>query len=433
MEPKTLKSSRWRIPELILLSLALLSLVYAVVTAPGRGIDLGFFQTGAREWVDGVFQIGEGVIGVYTPFLLPLLSPITLLSFETLVVVWIVLNIAATMLSLHFVIKLWGKQWPIKARLLLAAFFVAFAPFRVTLRNGQISLMVMTLLLGALLARKRNKNFLAGALLGLSLCKYTLTFPFLLYFFWKREWKVVSTAVLVPLALLEVFALRLGLSLFQVIGQYLSLASSILVSGLSGRTGTTEIKLLFLDLSGNQTFAAVITLVFSIAALICMGIVFYRRPRWEMAHFAALALFSLWSIYHRAYDSVLCLLPAALLVDFLVQKRFVAFSRFWLAALGLLIVSIPGVLVDRLKMSPADLANNPLLFLGLHIERLLVLGMFWSLMFLMWKAGKIRGQRSEVRGQKSEVRAVSGGTGERGAEVILHPRSLTPLPLSSDP
>jgi hypothetical protein len=152
-----------------------------------------------------------------------------------------------------------------------------------------------------------------------------------------------------------------------------------------------------------------------------------------MGHFAALALFSLWSIYHRTYDSVLCLLPAALLVDFLVHKRFVAFSRFWLAAFGLLIVSIPGVLVDRLKMSPADLANNPLLFLGLHIERLLVLGMFWSLMFLMWKAGKIRGQKSEVRSQRSEVRAVSGGTGERGAEVILHPRSLTPLPLSSDP
>ncbi|PYT06170.1 MAG: hypothetical protein DMF60_09885, partial [Acidobacteria bacterium] len=154
-------------------------------------------------------------------------------------------------------------------------------------------------MLGALLARKRNKNFLAGALLGLSLCKYTLTFPFFLYFIWRREWRVVSTALLVPLALMEVFALRLGLSLFQVISQYSSLASQLLVSGLPGRTGTTEIKLLFLELSGNESFAATITLAFSIAALICMGIVFYRRPRWELAHFAALALFGLWSIYHR--------------------------------------------------------------------------------------------------------------------------------------
>jgi Glycosyltransferase family 87 len=386
LQQKTTGLSRWTIPELALLSLALISLVYAVVTAPGKGIDLGFFQTGAREWVDGVFRIGEGVIGVYTPFLLPLFSPIALLSFETLVVVWIVLNIAATMLSLHFVIKLWGKQWPIKTRLLLAAFFIALAPFRVTLRNGQIGLMVMALLLGALLARKRNKSFLAGALLGLSLCKYTLTFPFFLYFLWKREWKVVSTAILVPLALTEVFALRLGLSLFQVIVQYLGLASQILVSGLPGRTGTTEIRLLFLELSGNQTFAVVISLVLSIAALICLGIVFARKPRWEMAHFAALALFSLWSVYHRTYDSVLCLLPAALMVDFLIHKRFITFSRFWLAGLGLLIISIPGVLVDGLKMSAGDPSGNPVLMLGLHIERLLVFGMFWSLLFVMWKA-----------------------------------------------
>src|SRR5437016_2826309 len=143
------------------------------------------------------------------------------------------------MLSQHFVVKLWGSDWLTRTRLLLAAFFIAFAPFRVTLRNGQICLMVMALLLGALLARRRKKNFLAGALLGLSLCKYTLTFPFFLYFVWKREWKVVSTAILVPLALTEVFALRLGLSLFQVISQYLSLASQILYSGLPGRTGTT--------------------------------------------------------------------------------------------------------------------------------------------------------------------------------------------------
>ena len=385
LQQKTAGLSPWTIPELTLLSLALLSLVYAVVTAPGKGIDLGFFQTGAREWVDGVFQIGEGVIGVYTPFLLPLFSPIGFLSFETLIVVWLVLNIAATMLSLHFVIKLWGKQWPIKTRLLLAAFFIAFAPFRVTLRNGQIGLMVMALLLGALLARRRKKNFLAGALLGLSLCKYTLTIPFFLYFVWKREWKVVSTAILVPLALTEVFALRLGLSLFQVISQYLRLSSRILVSGLPGRTGTTEIRLLFLDLSGNETFAIVVNLVLSIAALICMGVVFARKSRWEMAHFAAVALFSLWSVYHRTYDSVFCLLPAALMVDFLVHKRFVTFSRFWLAGLGLLIVSIPGVLVDRLQMSAGGLSGNPLLMLGLHIERLLVFGMFWSLLFIMWK------------------------------------------------
>ena len=369
-----------------LFGLASASLIYAVVTAPRVGIDLRFFQTGAREWADGVFEIGAGVVGVYTPFLLPMLSPIAYLSYDTLTYAWLALNIASAAIVLICVNKLWGQQWPAKTRVVLAAFFIALAPFRVTLRNGQISLMVMALLLGALLARKRNKNYLAGALLGLSLCKYTLTLPFFLYFAGKREWKLVSAAVLVPLALTEIFALRLGLSLLQVISQYFGLAGQILYSGLPGRTGTTEIKLLFLDLSGgNELVAAVVTLSLSTIALASMAIMFYRKPRWEAAHFAALALFSLWSVYHRTYDSVFCLIAAALLTDFLVNKRFVTFSRFWLGALGLLIISVPGLLVDRLKLDPEKFAGNPLFGLGLHIERLLVFGMFWSVLFLMWK------------------------------------------------
>lgn len=371
----------------VLYALALTSLAYAVVTAPKVGIDLRFFQTGAREWADGVFQIGAGVVGVYTPFLLPMLSPIAYVPFDTLSVLWLALNIGSAVLSLHFVNKLWGERWPLRARLVLAAFLIASAPFRVTLRNGQISLMVMALLLGALFARKKNKNFLAGALLGLSLCKYTLTLPFFLYFGYKREWKLVSTAVLVPMALTEVFAWRLGLSLFQVIEKYIPLASQILFSGLPGRTGTTEIKLLFLDLSaGNEWFAEILALLLSTTALACMAIMFFRKPRWETAHFSALALFSLWSVYHRTYDSVLCLIPAAMLTEFLIKKRFVAFSRFWLGALGLLVISIPGLLVDRLKLDPAMFARNPFFLLGLHIERILVFGLFWSVLFLMWKS-----------------------------------------------
>jgi hypothetical protein len=378
---------RQRLPVYGLLMIASASLIYAVVTAPRVGIDLMFFQTGAREWVDGVFQIGKGVIGVYTPFLLPLFSPIALLSFDTLVLVWIAVNLAATALSLYFVKELWGRHWQFKTRLILAAFFLAFAPFRVTMRNGQISLIVLALLLGALVARRRNRNFWAGSLLGLSLCKYTLTIPFFLYFLWKRDWKVVSTAVLLPLALTELFALRLGLGLFQVIRQYSGLAAEILFSGLPNRTGTTEIRLLFLDLSGgNESFAAIAGLSVSVAALICMLIVFAKKPRWELAHIAVLSLFSLWSVYHRTYDSVFCLVPAALFVDFLVRERFVRFSKFWLAALGLLIVSVPGVLVDRLQLNASVPARNPLFLAGVHIERLLVFGMFWSLLFVIWKA-----------------------------------------------
>src|SRR5947207_6009491 len=86
---------RRRLPIYVLLVMALASLIYAVVTAPKVGIDLRFFQTGAREWADGVFEIGAGVVGVYTPFLLPMLYPIAYLSYDTLAIAWLVLNIVS--------------------------------------------------------------------------------------------------------------------------------------------------------------------------------------------------------------------------------------------------------------------------------------------------------------------------------------------------
>jgi Glycosyltransferase family 87 len=394
-----------RIAEFLLLSLALLSLTYAVFTAPGKGIDVTFLQTGARDCVDGVYKIGAGPISAYPPFLLPLLSPIALLSNQSLIVLWLTLNLFATGLIFYFANQLWAKDWPIDAQISLAAFFIAWAPFRVTLRNGQISLMVLGLLLGALLARKRGKNLLAGALLGLSLCKYSLTFPFPLYFAARREWKVVSTAVLIPAALMQLFAWRLGLSLIDAVGQYVAVVRKDFVSSETVFVGTSEIKPLLLSLTGgNESLSATLAITISLAALICMVLAFRRAPRFELAHFSALALFALWSVYHKTYDSVLCLLPAALCAALLIHRKFVTFSRFWLIALGLLIVSIPGILLERLKIDSNAISSNPLLLFGVHSERLLVFGMFWSVMFVIWKAADHCATNSAVISSSSSGR-----------------------------
>jgi hypothetical protein len=117
----------------------------------------------------------------------------------------------------------------------------------------------------------------------------------------------------------------------------------------------------------------------------------------------------LWSVYHRTYDSVFCLIPAALLVDFAIRKRFVAFSRFWLSGLVLLIISIPGLLVDRLKFDPTNPTDNPFIFLGLHVERLLVFGMFWSLLYLILKADDVEGE-SDIEPRRDEERPVTSLT-----------------------
>jgi hypothetical protein len=377
------------IAELALLLLALSSLTYAVITAPRGGFDLQTFQGTAQRWIDGSYTFGRGPAHMYPPFAVPLFAVLAFIPFNILIVIWLALNIAAAAVTLQFAIKLYGADWEPRLSVWLTAILLVWAPFRVTLRLGQISLMVTGLLLGTLSARQKKRDLLAGLLLGLSLCKFSLTLPFLLYFIFKREWRLVAVSLAIPVVLAELFALRMGISIVDAFRAYSAVMAERQVQGYSGWTGTTEVKMLLLSLTGgNETLTLAMTAALILTALIAMSIVFKRTPNSEGTHFAVLALFGLWSAYHRVYDSVICIIPAALFIDSIEHKRMERFSRFWLGALGLLAISVPGLLTERFQLNAEELASNPLGWLGLHIERLLVFGMFWALLFKMREAGE---------------------------------------------
>jgi hypothetical protein len=365
--------------------LAFLSIIYTVVTAAeGNGFDLGIFQGMGQAWVDGVYQ--SNVIPGLPPYTVVLFAPLSLVSYSHLRIIWLLLNLATAGLSVYLAIKLFGEKWCVEACFFLAAFLLTWAPFRVNVRNGQISLMITALLLGSLLARKRGRKLLAGILLGFALCKYPLSYGMFLYFVWRKEWKIIGAAILIPAALTLIFAFRLDMSPVEVICDYMQLMSRTFANGYSAFTGVTEIKPLLYTLVGqNESLASILTILLSSVGLVSMFVVFRRRPQEEDAHYAAITFFTLWSVYHRVYDSVLCLLPAAVLVGLLVQRRNVVFSLIGLAALGLLVVSIPGLLTVRLDLSAERLSESPLGLLGLHIERLLMVGMFCSFLILLWK------------------------------------------------
>lgn len=392
---------RLTILDLAFFAFALASLSYAAVTAPSRGVDLVLFHQGAQNWVDGTYQTGIWPIALYPPFAFPILAPLALFSFDLLVIMCLAANVAAIVVVLRFTLELFGADWPPKERLYLAALFLSWAPLRVTLRNGQITLFITALLLGALVARRNKKQIIAGLLLGLTLIKYPLTFPFLLYVVWKREWKLVAASLLIPAALTPVFAFRLGLAPIEAARRYVDVITGLHVN-VSGWTGTTEIKLLLVGVTGGDgPLAGLLSLALAGLALVAMAFLFARRTTDENQHYSLLALFALWSSYHRTYDALICILPAALLIGFLIKNRFVGFSRFWLGGLGLFVVSVPGLLLDRLKLDPATVSGNPLGWLGLHIERIVVFGMFWSLMALALKEAPSKKQARRADGPAS--------------------------------
>ena len=391
MNPATDTSKQRRrlmaIAETTFVTLAAISLIYSVATALGEGKDLAMFQDMGRAWVAGVYQTAGGPFYGPPPFASVLFAPFALLSFASLRVIFVPVSLLATAAVVSLVKKLWGAAWPAKTTVYLAALLLCWAPFRVTVRYGQICLIVTALVLGALLAWKRGANVLAGLLLGLSLCKYPLTLPFALYFVWRREWKIAAVAVLTVAGLTEVFALRLGLSPLDVTGDYLRIMLHTSITNDPHFAGATEIGPLLFALTGSEQLAGRLNIALAAAGLLAMVLVFWRRPLCERLHLAILTFFSLWFVYHRIYDAVICVLPAAHFIDLSIRGRFRSFALIHLSALGLLAVSIPGLLTERLHLSGESLSANPAGFLGLHFERLLVFGMFWSLLIFLWRFG----------------------------------------------
>lgn len=378
--------------DVTFLAFAVGSLVYAVVTAPRNGIDFLNYYKGANEWVEGVSS-GPGALAPYPPFATPIISPLALFSFERARVLLLGINLLATGASICLVLS-YFNGWPARAKYYLALLVVSWAPFRVTLRVGQTSLIITALLLGALVGRSLGRKYLAGALLGLSLCKFTLSFPFFLYFLWKKEWKILAAAISLILILTEVYALRLGLSVVEVARSYITVLGQLAVSSDTAYVGSTEIKPLLIWLTrGEQGAANILLVILFITSLIILAVIFAKRPQAEPVHFAMLSLFALWAVYHRTYDSVLYILPVALMIDLLIHRKHVTFSVFWLAATGLLVLSIPGLLTSRLGISEETLSQSILGFVAIHLERLLTLAMFVSLSFLVWKAGSFGASR----------------------------------------
>jgi hypothetical protein len=381
--------------NVILLLPGIVAVCYAVVTGLSRGEDLLTFYQRGEAWLAGASDVSSVPGRLYPPFAPPLFAVLTVLRFEHAVVVWLLINLIALLVTIYFAHKLIASSENARSLLFLAAFFLTWAPVRVTLRLGQNSLVITALILGALLARQKQQKVAGGLLLGLSLVKYSLSLPFFLYLLWKREWKMILSSLALMTFLTGVYAWHLEISPIKALTDGLGLVRNVQLTA-SGYTGTTEIRLLILDLfGGNELAASALTTGFTLAALLAMAIVFVRKPEDEPIHFALLSLFALWTTYHRVYDSVLCIIPAAMLMDYYLRKRFPRFRVFWLCGLGLLIVSVPGLLTERMKISAGELSATPAGFAGLHVERVLMFGLFWSLVWLAWNKEPARRSTQE--------------------------------------
>ena len=250
------------------------------------------------------------------------LSPLSFFSWPTAKAIWIIVNLALMLIIPLLTIRLLPHTLKWRLVLLICLLFIAMQGTRVAAWTGQTTLLVFTLMLGALLTLNRVSLF-PGLMLGLALSKFTLAFPVFLFVAYRRRYPVLAISLLVQLC---------GLALVSFIGHR---------SPIDVLSDYWSVLLLHTDLHGihlaplfnNQP-------VLSLAILVGgSALVFLILWRWlpkvssertegsrltfaEYHGLVSLFLWSLLAIYHRVYDTVLVIAFIVLLIFGLVYDRY---------------------------------------------------------------------------------------------------------------
>ena len=137
----------------------------------------------------------------YPPFIAILSTPLLAFSINQVIIVWLIFELAclfglACLLSILVDDRLKWVRVFITFFLLLAWYLVM-----VELYLGQLSILLIFLLTAALVVVRKKHTYLAGVIIGITIAIKIITWPLLIYFALKRDWRVVLAGSLTALGL----------------------------------------------------------------------------------------------------------------------------------------------------------------------------------------------------------------------------------------
>jgi glycosyl transferase family 87 len=139
-----------------------------------------------RRVRDGLFNHPVPLFYEHPPFEALLLSPLAGLSFRTAYLLWGSFNALVWMLLIFFLRPY--LPWP-REDLGYLCLWLIFAPLAVALYQGQSSVLLLALYAITFTQLKSQREFAAGAALGLGLVKFQFVLPFALIFIFRKRWR----------------------------------------------------------------------------------------------------------------------------------------------------------------------------------------------------------------------------------------------------
>ncbi|MGE5464535.1 MAG: glycosyltransferase 87 family protein, partial [Syntrophothermus sp.] len=323
-----------------------------------------------------------------TPAMLLTLTPLSFLSWQT--AKWFFLSINLTLmllsgwLALRYIPFARIKLHPLHEFFIFLVYF-DFSATRIAIENGQTTLLVFLLMMLSLLFSKRAW-YISGLALGLALSKYSLSIPLLLFFLYRRNFKILILAMAVQLIGI------LGMAdLSGVTPEKIVLENIRLFFRLFDQPGV-HLSRWFEFMSGNHLITFLPSLAMTALVFLPLWIWLRKYPtRTEEAgqvrDFHVLTILFLWTLlvaYHRLYDTLILIFFVILifkgLADPLLWELSSRGRKALLAFMAVtpLILILPARIVDLLLPFYYGKVSD-------GITTLLLVIMLAISMFLLWR------------------------------------------------
>ncbi len=289
-----------------------------------KGIYHSYSQWDLRSSVSAVATrltgnpdpMGEGFapsfLPPYLPVAYPLLDMIGRFPWPAVKVAWLILICLGLMVAMALTLREISREHenlPQQHRLLLMLSIVLFKGTYLALATGQLSLLIIFLLLGFVYA-KESKPWLAVFCLAMATMKIHLALPFYIYLLLKSDFRFFARSAATALALnlvVSVFYLGPVEHARQFIWSLTHFApegtNDMTLAGGSGRIDLAPLAVIF-GLSGQ-------VLIITQVVVLCGGLAFLFLSRHRLSERMLLFncnLICFMAYYHRDYDLVLLLL-----------------------------------------------------------------------------------------------------------------------------
>ena len=282
----------------------------------------------------------EGMGYLYPPLMAQLLMPVALnASFQTTYAIWFVVNVALLIAT----VALLSRQTRRPLWLWLVA--PLFMPALQAIAIGQVTILLLALFAGAWLAVEREQRDLAGVLLALA--TWIKVFPafVIVYFIWRRDWRVVRGALIggVAFGILQIVISGLTpmIDMLDVLFSLSSSGQDRLVAVNASLLGFTS---QLFQAHYNVTSLIVSPLLYTISrvalTLLLVGALLYlsrprRAPDFDLEY--ALAVITALLLSPTLFPTSM---PPVLLTYFLLVRRRPTRRMIWFCTLAIVSLSI---------------------------------------------------------------------------------------------